>query len=246
MAALLNFHRGIGPKLKLLESTSHYQKHIWFRNAQTKNVTSECFCCSFWRLASSNCCQANALNSRVLHQQNQNVRAISVRRNHSQLRSSKTFLRQQNSYSFVNSTSLKTTSANSGFLHPWPWQNSWAFMALRSFCSSSKEGDGSEEGGSSASSGESDGDGGDNSAGQDPPTIQPGQAQEAYPNMMALTPMSVPEVFPHVPLIAMNRNPVFPRFIKIVEVPGNYILRIYMCLLYSQQSRCIIVLYNVD
>lgn len=36
--------------------------------------------------------------------------------------------------------------------------------------------------------------------------------------MTALTPMMVPEVFPNVPLIAVCRNPVFPRFIKIIEV----------------------------
>nr|CAD7597755.1 unnamed protein product [Timema genevievae] len=28
----------------------------------------------------------------------------------------------------------------------------------------------------------------------------------------------VPEVWPHLPLIAISRNPVFPRFIKLVEV----------------------------
>ncbi|XP_038628518.1 lon protease homolog, mitochondrial [Tachyglossus aculeatus] len=36
--------------------------------------------------------------------------------------------------------------------------------------------------------------------------------------MTALTPMTIPDVFPHVPLIAVSRNPVFPRFIKIIEV----------------------------
>lgn len=30
--------------------------------------------------------------------------------------------------------------------------------------------------------------------------------------------MTVPEVWPTVPVIAINRNPVFPRFIKIIEV----------------------------
>lgn len=30
--------------------------------------------------------------------------------------------------------------------------------------------------------------------------------------------MSVPDVWPNVPVIAINRNPVFPRFIKIIEV----------------------------
>lgn len=38
------------------------------------------------------------------------------------------------------------------------------------------------------------------------------------PQMTALTPMMVPEIFPNVPLIAVSRNPVFPRFIKIIEV----------------------------
>jgi hypothetical protein len=30
--------------------------------------------------------------------------------------------------------------------------------------------------------------------------------------------VAVPEVWPHLPLIAINRNPVFPRFIKLIEV----------------------------
>lgn len=30
--------------------------------------------------------------------------------------------------------------------------------------------------------------------------------------------MAVPEIWPNVPVIAINRNPVFPRFIKIIEV----------------------------
>lgn len=55
------------------------------------------------------------------------------------------------------------------------------------------------------SSGTADGDGGD-------------EAPDSPPQMSALTPMLVPEVFPNVPLIAVNRNPVFPRFIKIIEV----------------------------
>ncbi|KAL4608015.1 lon protease, mitochondrial-like [Arapaima gigas] len=41
------------------------------------------------------------------------------------------------------------------------------------------------------------------------------------PQMSALTPLVVPEVFPHVPLIAVSRNPVFPRFIKIIEVKNR-------------------------
>lgn len=34
----------------------------------------------------------------------------------------------------------------------------------------------------------------------------------------ALAPLMVPENVPHVPLIPISRNPVFPRFIKIIEV----------------------------
>lgn len=62
-----------------------------------------------------------------------------------------------------------------------------------------------EDGGDSAGSGgeESGGDGG---------------VPYSGPQMTALTTMMVPEVFPNVPLIAVSRNPVFPRFIKIIEV----------------------------
>uniref|UniRef100_A0A8B9HX47 Lon protease homolog, mitochondrial n=1 Tax=Astyanax mexicanus TaxID=7994 RepID=A0A8B9HX47_ASTMX len=36
--------------------------------------------------------------------------------------------------------------------------------------------------------------------------------------------MMVPEVFPNVPLIAVTRNPVFPRFIKIIEVKNKQLM----------------------
>ena len=36
--------------------------------------------------------------------------------------------------------------------------------------------------------------------------------------MNALAPIQVPDVFPKVPLVAVSRNPLFPRFIKMVEV----------------------------
>lgn len=47
---------------------------------------------------------------------------------------------------------------------------------------------------------------------------------DTFPNLgqsgfgMALTALSVPEVFPKVPVIAVPRNPVFPRFVKMIEV----------------------------
>ena len=45
--------------------------------------------------------------------------------------------------------------------------------------------------------------------------------QEMPPNFSpvgALTTMSVPDFLPVVPVIAINRNPVFPRFVKMIEV----------------------------
>ncbi|XP_071342841.1 lon protease homolog, mitochondrial isoform X2 [Trachinotus anak] len=70
-----------------------------------------------------------------------------------------------------------------------------------------------EDGGDSAGSGgeESGGDGG---------------VPYGGPQMTALTPMMVPEVFPNVPLIAVARNPVFPRFIKIIEVKNKALMEL--------------------
>ena len=47
---------------------------------------------------------------------------------------------------------------------------------------------------------------------QSPPISQPTSI------LNALTPLVVPEIFPRVPVIAINRNPVFPRFVKMIEV----------------------------
>lgn len=85
--------------------------------------------------------------------------------------------------------------------------NSRSYMILDRMYGNRASGAGfsGEDGGESAGSGgeESGGDGG---------------APYNGPQMTALTPMMVPEVFPNVPLIAVTRNPVFPRFIKIIEV----------------------------
>ena len=34
----------------------------------------------------------------------------------------------------------------------------------------------------------------------------------------ALSPINIPDYFPNVPVIAINRNPVFPKFVKLIEV----------------------------
>lgn len=36
--------------------------------------------------------------------------------------------------------------------------------------------------------------------------------------------VAVPEVWPQVPVIAINRNPVFPRFIKLIEVGMSHFI----------------------
>ncbi|XP_067872560.1 lon protease homolog, mitochondrial [Heterodontus francisci] len=46
------------------------------------------------------------------------------------------------------------------------------------------------------------------------------------PAMTALSPLIVPDVFPNVPLIAVTRNPVFPRFIKIIEVKNKKLMEL--------------------
>nr|XP_019936132.1 PREDICTED: lon protease homolog, mitochondrial [Paralichthys olivaceus] len=67
--------------------------------------------------------------------------------------------------------------------------------------------------------GESAGSGGEESGGD-------GGVPYSGPQMTALTTMMVPEVFPNVPLIAVSRNPVFPRFIKIIEVKNKALMEL--------------------
>ncbi|XP_026091307.1 lon protease homolog, mitochondrial [Carassius auratus] len=64
------------------------------------------------------------------------------------------------------------------------------------------------------------------SAGDDESGGDEGPYPPPPPEMTALTTMLVPEVFPNVPLIAVNRNPVFPRFIKIIEVKNKQLVEL--------------------
>lgn len=81
------------------------------------------------------------------------------------------------------------------------------FLQTASYCSGKKDDD------ATSSSNNDDGGDSDGPSDTDQPVVQP----YAKP-MGALTPMTVPEVWPIVPVIAVSRNPVFPKFIKIVEV----------------------------
>lgn len=53
----------------------------------------------------------------------------------------------------------------------------------------------------------------------DPPEEDPESTDETplFSSQLPAT-VAVPEVWPQVPIIAINRNPVFPRFIKLIEV----------------------------
>lgn len=50
-------------------------------------------------------------------------------------------------------------------------------------------------------------------AGTDPEPVQ-------FSSQLPAT-VAIPEVWPHLPVIATKRNPVFPRFMKILEVSDN-------------------------
>ncbi|XP_076332246.1 lon protease homolog, mitochondrial-like [Tachypleus tridentatus] len=56
-----------------------------------------------------------------------------------------------------------------------------------------------------------------------PHVVQP---YGSSPQGGALAAMTVPEVWPQVPIIAISRNPVFPRFIKIIEVSNPDLMEI--------------------
>ena len=46
----------------------------------------------------------------------------------------------------------------------------------------------------------------------------------------AIAPVSIPDNFPEVPVLAISRNPIFPRFVKILEVRLQYVVYQYTAL----------------
>ncbi|XP_004865736.3 LOW QUALITY PROTEIN: lon protease homolog, mitochondrial [Heterocephalus glaber] len=101
-----------------------------------------------------------------------------------------------------------------GALGHWPatagqWRGIWE--------ANSRGGGGAFSGGGDASEG-----GAEEGAGG----VGGGTGSGEGPVVTALTPMTIPDVFPHLPLIAITRNPVFPRFIKIVEVKNKKLVEL--------------------
>ena len=73
----------------------------------------------------------------------------------------------------------------------------------------------------SASSTGSSGDGNDDGDGNDGEDViieDKSGEMGVNPENGALAPVMVPEVFPRVPLLCVHQNPVFPRFVKMLEV----------------------------
>ena len=67
----------------------------------------------------------------------------------------------------------------------------------------------------------SDGGGEEKDEGEGEETEESGGEEEAVKNLhqqFALTPVSVPDIFPEVPVLPVSRNPIFPKFVKMLEV----------------------------
>uniref|UniRef100_A0A8C1D757 Lon protease homolog, mitochondrial n=1 Tax=Cyprinus carpio carpio TaxID=630221 RepID=A0A8C1D757_CYPCA len=128
-------------------------------------------------------------------------------------------LRSLRSYSSVPSgaSSRSARSAASVLTDRWRSRVTAADAAgcQRRFLSGNKGGGFSGEDGGESSAGSA---GDEESGGDEGPYVPP--------QMTALAPMLVPEVFPNVPLVAVNRNPVFPRFIKIIEVRNTQLVEL--------------------
>ena len=68
--------------------------------------------------------------------------------------------------------------------------------------------------------GDGDGGGGGGEEGSEREAAEEKESEEtpAGEPGFALSTVDVPEMFPNVPVIAINRHPVFPRFMKMIEV----------------------------
>jgi len=66
--------------------------------------------------------------------------------------------------------------------------------------------------------GNDDGDGGDKKDDGAEVVVEDKEGAKVDPSLGALAQVVVPDVFPEVPLLPIHRNPVFPRFVKMMEV----------------------------
>lgn len=74
--------------------------------------------------------------------------------------------------------------------------------------------------------GNDDGDGGDKKDDGAEPVIEDKAGAKVDPSLGALAQVVVPDVFPEVPLLPVHRNPVFPRFIKMMEISDKELMEL--------------------
>ncbi|OTF78485.1 hypothetical protein BLA29_007065, partial [Euroglyphus maynei] len=68
-----------------------------------------------------------------------------------------------------------------------------------------------------------------NNDGEDPETISsayPTPPTPGDPSSSALSPVNIPDYFPILPVIAINRNPVFPKFVKLIELTDPNLIQL--------------------
>ncbi|XP_031561548.1 lon protease homolog, mitochondrial-like isoform X2 [Actinia tenebrosa] len=107
---------------------------------------------------------------------------------------------------------------------PLKFARSASWFSPRRFAGSQKNGDGSSSSSESSSNGNQD-DNGDGSNKDDPEVVIEDKAGTSPdPTQGVLTQILVPDVFPEVPLIPVHRNPVFPRFVKMLEISDKSLM----------------------
>jgi hypothetical protein len=66
--------------------------------------------------------------------------------------------------------------------------------------------------------------GGSNNNNNDDPSdsdLPPMGSPPPVPTMNALAPIQIPDFYPKVPIVAVSRNPLFPRFVKMLEITNK-------------------------
>lgn len=97
-------------------------------------------------------------------------------------------------------------------------------LQARTFSSGSRGGGEDDLGSGSGASGIDESGSGDDAS-------SASSAAEFVQPLTALSPMTVPEVWPRVPVIAVRRNPLFPRFVKMIEASSSLSLNIILYVL---------------
>ena len=98
-------------------------------------------------------------------------------------------------------------------------------MGKKLYCSSSGEESGGEGDGKEEEGGEGEGEGKADEGGEAQGEGERSGGEEHHldleilpvPRHHAIAPVNVPDLFPEVPILPISRNPLFPRFVKMLE-----------------------------